>query len=142
MAKDEAKDSGLGEASVDELRYVQQVYQNQYAVMGNSINMALQELQDLNSVQKTLENANIIEGKEILTGLGADSFMVSSVKSAKTAMMSVGGGYLVEMDNDSAKQRIAKIIQKRNEGLNKLMKNRKELEAALIEISYRLNNLR
>jgi prefoldin subunit 5 len=56
--------------------------------------------------------------------------------------MAVGGGYLVEKDIDSAKERMAKIIKKRSDDLNRLMKSRKELEAALIEISYRLDGVR
>jgi prefoldin alpha subunit len=144
MAKDDAKSngsSGLDGAGADELRYVQQIYQNQYAVAANSTNMILQELQELNSAQKTLENVDMVEGKEVLTSIGADTFFFGKVQSAKSVIMAVGGGYLVEKEIDSAKARIAAVIQARTERLNKLMKNRKELESALIEISYRLGSM-
>jgi prefoldin alpha subunit len=141
MAKDDAKEPGFG-GSVEELRYMQQVYQNQYTVTGNSVNMLLQELQELNSAQKTFENADLLDGREALTGIGADCFLFSKVQNPKSVLMAVGGGYLVEKDIDSAKERMAKIIKKRSDDLNRLMKSRKELEAALIEISYRLDGVR
>jgi prefoldin alpha subunit len=141
MAKDDAVGAGLDAAGVEELRYMQQVYQNQYAVASNSINMLLQELQELNSVQKTMENADILEGKSLLTNIGADTFMFSSVQDTKTMLMAVGAGYVVEKDIDSAKARVAALIQKRTESLNRIIKSRKEVEAALIEISYRLDSI-
>ncbi|MGA2799873.1 MAG: prefoldin subunit alpha [Candidatus Micrarchaeaceae archaeon] len=142
MANNANGSGGLDGASSDELRYVQQVYQNQYAVATNSINMILQELQELNSAQKTLENVNLVEGKEALTSIGADTFFFSRVQSTKSVVMAVGGGYLVEKAIDSAKERTAKLIQVRTDRLNRIVKNRKELEAALIEISYRLGSTR
>ncbi|HIH50621.1 TPA: hypothetical protein HA291_04170, partial [Candidatus Micrarchaeota archaeon] len=48
----------------------------------------------------------------------------------------------VEKAIDSAKERTAKLIQVRTDRLNRIVKNRKELEAALIEISYRLGSTR
>jgi prefoldin alpha subunit len=140
MAEKNEKEPGFN-GSAEELRYMQQVYQNQYAITSNSINMMLQELQELNSTQKTFENADLLDGREALSSIGADCFLFSRVQNPKSVLMAVGGGYLVEKDMDSAKERMAKIIKKRSDDLNKLMKSRKELEAALIEISYRLDSV-
>lgn len=145
MAKDDNKGNGAGVldgAGADELRYIQQIYQNQYSVATNSINMLLQELQELNSTQKTLENVDMIEGKEALTSIGSDIFFFSKVQTVKSVTMAIGGGYLVEKEIDQAKERIATVIKARQDRLNTLMKNRKELESALIEISYRLGSMR
>ncbi len=143
MAKDDAKrDLGLGADSIEELRYIQQVYQQQYSVATNSINMLLQELQELNAEQNTLEHVDLLDGKEMLTSIGPDSFLFAKAQSTKTALMSIGAGYLIEKDIDSAKTRISMLIQRRTDNLNKMMKNRKELESALIEISYRLGSVR
>ncbi len=142
MANNTNGNSALEGGSVEELRYVQQVYQNQYNVATNSMNMILQELGELNSAQKTLESVDVIEGKDVLTSIGADTFFIGKLQSIKSVTMAVGGGYLVEKEVDSAKTRIATLVQVRTERLNKLMKSRKELEAALIEISYRLGSMR
>ena len=142
MANEVNGNNGLDGAGADELRYVQQVYQNQYAVATNSINMILQEMQELNSAQKTLENVDMLNDRDILTSIGADTFFFGKLKDTKSVLMAVGGGYLVEKEIDSAKERVAKLIQVRTDRLNRLMKSRKELESALIDISYRLGGMR
>ena len=140
MAKDDNKP--LDRQGIEELRYIQQVYQNQYTMIGNSINMLFRELQELNSAQKTLENIDIVEGKDTLTGIGADFYLAGRIQNPKTAIVGVGAGYLVEKEIDASKTHVAALIQKHTENLNKLTKSRKEVEAALIEISYRLENIR
>lgn len=139
---DEGKVAGLGPQGAEELRYMQQVYQNQYSVLSNSINMILRELQELNSAQRTLENIDLVEGKETLTGIGGDFYLVGSIKDPKSVLVGIGAGYVVEKETDPAKTFVANLIKKHTESLNRLTKNRRELENALIEISYRLENSR
>lgn len=139
MAKDEAKTPH--QQGLEELRYVQQIYQNQYNLLNNSINITLQELQESNSAQKTLESVDIIDGRELVTSIGGDFYAFSRMQNTKTFLVAVGANYLVEKDADSAKQHVADMIKKGNETLNKLLKNKKELEAALIDVSYRIDNL-
>lgn len=142
MAKDDGKNAMPSkEQGIEELRYIQQVYQNQYAMVGNSINMALQELQELNAAQKTLENMDLVEGKDILTNIGAQFFALGRVQNPKSVIVGVGADYFVEKDIDLAKTHAASYIQERTDRLNKLTKNRKELEGALIEISYKMESL-
>lgn len=126
---------------LDELRYIQQVYQNQYTIAGNSINIVLQELQELNSAQKTLENTDIIKGKDTLNSIGAQFYMFGKVQDPNKVIVAVGANYLVEKDTDSAKEYVASLIQKRTESLNAITKSRKEIEKALIEISYKIESL-
>jgi prefoldin alpha subunit len=143
MAKEDPKiPQKLSEQGLDELRYIQQVYQNQYAMLGNSINIIIQELGQLNSAQKTLENMDLTEGKEVITNVGSDFYLFGKIPNSKTILVGVGAGYLVEKDIDSAKTYATEIIKKRTENLNALSKSRKEVESALIEISYRIDNSR
>lgn len=130
------------EEQLEELKYIQQVYQNQYNVANNSINMMLQELQELNAAQKTLENTQMLKGKETITSIGANFYSFSKIQNPDTFLVAVGANYLIEKDVDSSKEYIAKMIQNRNENLNRLMKSKKEVEAALIEISYKIDSMR
>ena len=59
----EEKGSGRG-MSREELAYLERVYQNQYMMLGNAINSALEELQELSSASKSLEEMDRIAGKE------------------------------------------------------------------------------
>jgi prefoldin alpha subunit len=142
MANDEDRKLKLENQGADELRYMQQVYQNQYTMIENSMNIVLRELQELNSAQKTLENIGLVNGKEILTGIGGDFYLPGKVEHPDKVLVGIGAGYVIEKDTDSAKMHVAGLIKKNTESLNSLTKSRKELEGALIEISYRLESLR
>ena len=143
MANDDGANlKGTGQQGLEELRYIQQVYQNQYAMAGNSINILLQELQQLNSTQKTFENVDLLPNKDVVMNIGSDFYLFGRVPNPKTALVGVGAGYIIEKDIDSAKTYVADLIKKRTEDLNRLTKSRKEIEGALIEVSYRLENTR
>ncbi len=141
MANDD-KGAKLDRDGIEELRYIQQIYQNQYAMTGNSINALLRELQELSSAQKTLESMDLVQGKETLTGIGGDFYLVGKIENPKKALVGIGAGYVVEKDIDSAKLHVAELIKKHTENLNNVTKSRKQIENALIEISYRLENSR
>ena len=136
-----ANEQNMGSApqDLDELRYIHQVYQNQYQVVSNSINIELQELQQLNMAQKSLESSELMNEKEILTNVGGDVYMRSKISDAKSAIIGIGGGYLIEKDVDASKNYIAKWIERKTESINKLIKNKRELEAALIDIAYKID---
>ncbi len=138
MANDKKDGLDLDKRGIDELRYIHQLYENQYAMIGNSINMHLRELQGLNAAQQTLENMNIVEGKETLTEIGGGLYLQSKVHDPKSVIVNVGGGYLVEKEIDAAKGHVAGLIKSYTDNLNRLTKSRKEVESALIEINYKI----
>lgn len=124
---------------LDELRYIYQIYQNQYVLLNNSINLNLQELQELNSVQKALENSDTIKNNSTLMNLGANFYIRARVDKFDTVIVGVGGGYLMEKDSDSAKNFVSKLIQKKTENVNKLVKSKRELEAGMMDLSYKID---
>lgn len=120
--------------SNEEIAYVERVYQNQYAMVGNAINASLEELQQLNSASKSLEEMDKLAGKESFAGIGADFYIRSQIKKETKAIIGVGGGFLIEKEIDDAKQTVKKRIDAKNEMMNKLIKNRRELETAMVDI--------
>ena len=133
-----AEDGNEKVEEIEELRYMQQIYQNQYEVLNNSINMHLQDMQALNSAQKTLENNGLIGGKEMLTHAGASVYFRAEIKDANHVVVGIGGNYLIEKSVDDAKGYLSKLIAKRTETINHLIKSRRELQAALIDVSYKI----
>lgn len=121
-----------------ELRYMQQVYQNQYSMVNNSINMILRELQGLSSAQKTLEDMDLVNGKETLTGIGGDFYLSGSINKTDSVLVGIGAGYVIEKSVESAKTHAEELIKKHTESLNRLTKSKREIENALVEISYRM----
>jgi prefoldin alpha subunit len=134
-------ENGEGKVSeLDELRYMQQVYQNQYAALNNSMSAQMQEVQMLGAVQRTFESSDMLKGKETLMHIGASVYIKTSIKDSSHAIVSVGGGYLVEKSVEEAKAYVSTAMTKKTELVNKLAKSRKELQAALIELSYKIES--
>lgn len=117
-----------------------QVYQNQYGLLNNSVNMVLEDLRELNNAQKTMENGENVRGKLSFADLGAGFYMKSRIEEENSVIAGVGGTYFIEKDLESAKQYVAKQIAKKTEELNRMLKNKKEIEAALTELSYRIEH--
>ncbi|MDE1811035.1 MAG: prefoldin subunit alpha, partial [Candidatus Micrarchaeota archaeon] len=76
--------------------------------------------------------------KEMLTNIGADFFMKSKLAEADKVIVGLGSDYMVEKDVEAAKGFVAKKIQAKTDIVNRLGKNRKELEGAMTDIGYKL----
>ena len=135
MADDEERENMK---ELEELRYMQQVYQSQYAALNNSMNMHMQDVQALSAVQNTLENSDMMKGKETLMHAGASVYLKAEIQDASRVLVSIGGGYLIEKSVEDAKGYVSKLITKKTEMLNNMAKSRKELQGAIIDISYRM----
>ena len=136
MADNEEQENGA--RGIEELRYMQQVYQNQYAAINNAMNMHLQEVQMLGAVQNTLENNDMMKGKEALMHVGASVYMKTEMRNVSMVVVSIGGGYLIEKGIAEAKAYVSGRLAKKNELLNSMAKSRKELQNTLIDISYKM----
>jgi prefoldin alpha subunit len=121
-------------ASQEEIAYVERVYQNQYMMLGNAINSALEELQELNSAWVALESMDKLAGKESFSSIGADFYVRSQIKSDTKVIIGVGGGFMLEKDTASAKATVKKRLDAKNALVKKLVDNRKEIETAMIDI--------
>ncbi len=130
-------DSKTGQ-TLDELRYMQSVYQGQYEAISASINAVMQEMQALGSAQRTLENNGMLKDKDVLVGLGGGAYALGRISDNNSVLVSVGAGYLVEKDAESARGYVESLIKMHTEEFNRLASSRKQIENALMELSYRL----
>ena len=135
------KDSRSKEEELTGLSYLQQLYQNQYNALAQSINSALERLADLNNTRITLENMEKISGKPSLTQIGTDAYIFSTASTNQAVLVHVGAGYLAEKSIDDAKGFISKLIERDTAFVNSMVKNRSEVENALLKVSYRLDEL-
>ena len=135
------KAPAAGTPSADQLRYLQQIYQNQYMAMAQELNGAIEVLQNLETVLTTLEGMSNLKDKNTLIPIGPSVYMDGKITNAKSVVLGIGAGYMVEKDVDSAKGYITKMIDKETQHINRLNKSKKELEAALMEISYKVDEL-
>ncbi len=128
-------------ATPDELKYMQHLYQNQYVLITQELNSRIQALGEITNSQATLERIDMVKKKKALVPIGAETYLDGTISDSEAVVVGVGAGYLVEKDVAGAKAHIAKAIEKETQYINKLMKSKKELEAALMEVSYKLEEL-
>jgi prefoldin alpha subunit len=138
MTEEESKEERIAE--LNELGYARQVYQNQYALVNNSTQMVLQEMRELSASQHTLENMELLNGKESLISTGAGIYIRAVPKDTGAVLVEVGGNYVVEKSVDDAKVFVSKQVEMKTAILNKLLKNKRELESALIDIEYKMDS--
>jgi prefoldin alpha subunit len=124
-----------------EVRYLRQIYQSQYLVVSQAVNDKLEDLNNIDSAHRALEGMDEIQGKATLIPIGANVYMEGNVGKPKSVIISVGGGHFVEKSIDEAKQHVTKLMEKGTKDVNRLMKNKNELEAALIDLSYKEEEL-
>ena len=136
-----AKPSRGPTANIEELRYFQQLYQNQYMEVAREISDAISLLQTIETVQHTLENTEEIGDKNAMIPVGPSTYFSGKITDAKTVVMGVGAGYLIEKDINSAKAYMSKMMEKETQHIGRLNKSKKELEGALMEISYKVEEL-
>lgn len=127
--------------SPEELQYLYQIYQSQYNNLGQEIGTRLDVLRQLDGAQKALEEMDAIKGKNTLIPVGADVYIDGKVNAGKTVIVGIGAKYLVEKPIDDAKGYVSKAMEKETDYINKLAKSRKEVEASLMDISYKLQEL-
>lgn len=127
--------------SVEELKYLQQIYQNQYTLVAQQINSTLELIRQLESAHSTIEHMDAVKGRQGLVPIGADAFISGKIDEAGSVLVGIGAGYLVEKSMDEAKQFFSKFNEQEMQEVNRLMKAKAELENAMIEISYKIDEL-
>jgi prefoldin alpha subunit len=127
--------------AMEELRYIQQLYQTQYMMVGQEVESRAAALRELEGARLTLENYDKVKGKKNVLPVGAGIFVNGAIGESSTVLMEIGAGYMLERTIDEAKAAVAKKLDKETEAIKHLQKSRRELEAALVEVSYRIESL-
>ena len=127
------------EMSRAEMNYLGSLYQNQYMLVTNTVNVVLEELQELGAAEKALERMDLVSEKESLQSIGGDFYIKAATKKNDTIIVGIGGSYLVEKDLVSARSMLETRLKKKNELINNLLKSKKELEAAIMDLDSKMN---
>jgi prefoldin alpha subunit len=127
--------------TLEEFRYLQQLYQNQYMSLAQELNGRMEMLKQLDTAQKTLEDIDSIKERDALVPVGYGTFAKGRILGSDTVMLSIGAGFMVEKSIAEAEAHIAKALDGETKYINKLNKSKRELESALTEISYKIEEL-
>ncbi len=127
--------------TLEEFRYLQQIYQNQYGLVSQELNNRTENMRELDAAQKALENIDTIKDKSTMIPVGANTFALGKITDNKSVVVGIGAGYMVEKNIEEAKNYIAKALEQETKYINQLNKNKKDVEAALMEIAFKVDEL-
>lgn len=137
----EPKPAAREEPSIEELAYLERLYGNQHALLSGAIEEALGELQEIGSASKSIENLSIISGRDSLEAIGGEIYIKARVDKSDTVLVGVGGGYLVEKESTIAISFLKSKSAQKNQLLDKMIANRKEIEKAITDLSERITKM-
>lgn len=127
--------------SLSALRYLQQMYQNQYMLLAQEINNRIAVLDDMSGSGNAMKHMETIKGAHALIDIGGGTYIGATVDKSDTIMVHAGAGYYVEKTAANAEVHMNKVMEKQRTMLNRLMSSRKQLEQTLVEISYRMSKI-
>ncbi len=129
------------EEAVQNLQYMQQVYQNQYTTISREINAVMDYINELNAAKTSMEKFDRIKNSNILSPIGSSIFISAKATEEAKVLVGVGGGYLIEKEIAKAIEYLSSRIEMHTKNMQELMKARSKAEDAMFEISTKLDKI-
>ncbi len=127
--------------AINQLRYLQNVYSQQYEVLENQISTYTMSIDAILKGVEALEKATTAEKSKTLINTGPGVYMEGEITNNKTTLTYVGAGYLIEKTVAQAKEFIELNKKKQEEVLKKLLSEKSKLQSELIDVMYKLESL-
>lgn len=124
-----------------QLRYLQELYSQQYQLLENEIASFSMAIGTLNRNIELLENKDRLANSAILINAEGGAYIEASIKSMDRVMVYIGAGYLVEKGIEDAKLYLKGNSKKQEETFKKLAADKQKIEKELVDISYKLSTL-
>lgn len=135
----ETKPEAEGEySSESELEYALQVYQEHYNEVSEQVNRALENIDLINNAKEVLENNKMLDGSNALLNIGGGLYVNCKITDSEKFITGIGAGLLVENDAEGADAVLKRQLERSTDILNKLVKDRKQIEQIIYDISYKI----
>ncbi len=126
---------------IDELRYVQQMYQNQYYILTQQLDELTMAYASASSTKEAIDSMPKLKSGDAMIPIGSGLYAIGKMSSSDDVMAPVGASYVVKMGAKAAKVLLDKRAVRYTEQIGKLSKAKRNTENAINDISYRLNEL-
>ncbi len=142
ITQTENKDNNVSSRdAINQLRYLQNVYSQQYEVLENQISTYSISIDAILKGIEALDKATKSEKSKTLINTGPGVYMEGEITNNKTTLTYIGAGYLVEKTIAEAKEFIETNKKKQEEVLKKLLSEKTKLQSELIDVMYKLESL-
>ncbi len=121
-----------------QLRYLQNLYAQQYEGLENSIATYTMTSTSLLRNIELLEKAASVENSKIMISGEGGAYVPAKIEKISNVMTYVGGGYMVEKSIDGAIEFLRANSKKGEELLNRMLSDKRRLESELMDIEYKI----
>ncbi|MCL5100421.1 MAG: prefoldin subunit alpha [Candidatus Marsarchaeota archaeon] len=125
--------------AVMQLRYLQNVYSQQYEIVENEIANYSMALNSLSNSKLMLDNIKKLENSNTLINCDGGTYIEASIKSINKVITYIGAGYLVEKNVEEATVFVSESSKKNEDVIKKLVTEKQRLQNELVDISYKLS---
>ena len=138
MMEERAGEKEGREVSVAELRYLYRAYTERHALVAEEVKNVITEKAGFEGALATINKMEDVRNRGTLISIGPGIFMKGLVEEEEKVLVNVGGKYIVEKKIEEARKFLDKRIKGEGEILTGLIREREELESAIMELSYRM----
>ncbi len=129
------------EMSLEQLKYMQGVYGQEYEALAANINNYVSISAMMSRSIEFIENVERVKGNNMLLNLEAGTYIEVKPSNTDKVFTYVGFGYVVEKSKDDAKTFLAENMKKTEEIVKKLTSDRERIETELMSIELKLNSM-
>ncbi|WP_297534930.1 prefoldin subunit alpha [Thermococcus sp.] len=130
------------EKEMEKLAYEYQLLQAQAQLLAQNLELLTLGREEFRAVKETLEELKKTEGEvEILVPIGAGSFLKGRIIDKENAIVSVGAGYAVEKNLDSAIEYLGKRIKEYDGAIAKTQEALRKIEEQLGELARKVQEI-
>ncbi len=135
------KENKNGPQDIEQLKYMQNVYAEQYELLGNEVTTLSMAINTVRKDVDLIENMDKVVNSEVLFNSQGNIYMTANVGKVSSVVVYVGANYLIEKNLDEAKGFLKENLEKQEAGLRKLVSERQKIEKELFDISYKLSSM-
>ncbi|MCL4365218.1 MAG: prefoldin subunit alpha [Candidatus Marsarchaeota archaeon] len=121
-----------------QLRYLQNLYAQQYENLENSIATYTMTNTSLLRNIELLEKSKSVEGSRIMISGEGGAYVPAKIEKIDRIMTYVGGGYMIEKSVAEAIEFLKSNSKTAEELLNRMLSDKKRLESELVDIEYKI----
>jgi prefoldin alpha subunit len=124
-----------------QLRYLQNLYTQQYESLQNSITSYSLSATALQRNIDLLVRYNMVQDSNIMISGEGGVYVPGKIGKSEQVLTYVGGGYLIEQEPAKALEFMRENQKKGEAALSRMLSDKKKLEGELLDIDYKLNAL-
>jgi prefoldin alpha subunit len=114
------------------------MYQERYNEISESINRTLESIDLINNGRELLKENKMLKNGNALLNVGGGLYVSSKITDEEKFITEIGAGLLIENSAQDSDEILKRRLEKNTAVLDRLMKDKKQAEGIIYDITYKL----